>query len=84
MSNFGVDLLLESQKANIKNKNDILIIVMHWMLCKNNLRNVGIGDNVSLISDLTLLLCSYWISLEHRNLAESSLKSVSNHNNILS
>ena len=47
MANFGVDLLLESQKANIKSNSDVLVIVMHWMLCKNNLRNVGVGDNVS-------------------------------------
>ena len=46
MSNFGVDLLLESQKANIKSPNDVLVIIMHWMLCKNDLRNVGVGDNV--------------------------------------
>ncbi|CRK99484.1 CLUMA_CG012803, isoform A [Clunio marinus] len=45
MSNFGLDLLLESQKANIKSKNDIVVIILHWMLCKNDLRNVGIGDS---------------------------------------
>lgn len=49
MSNFGIDLLLESQKAKIKSNNDILVIIVHWLLCKNNLRNVGVGDNVSLI-----------------------------------
>lgn len=46
MANFGIDLLLESQKSNIKSKNDILLIIAHWLLCKNNVRNVGIGDNV--------------------------------------
>lgn len=46
MANFGIDLLLESQKANIRSENDILVIFMHWVLCKNNLRNVGVGDNV--------------------------------------
>jgi len=45
MANFGIDLLLESQKTNIKSNNDIIVIIMHWMLCKNNLRNVGVGDN---------------------------------------
>lgn len=47
MANFGMDLLLESQKTKIKSSNDILVIITHWLLCKNNLRNVGVGDNVS-------------------------------------
>lgn len=48
MANFGIDLLLESQKGNVKNSNDVLVILMHWILCaKNDLRNVGVGDNVS-------------------------------------
>jgi hypothetical protein len=45
-SNFGIDLLFETQRGNIKSDNDILIIVIHYILCKNDFRNVGIGDNV--------------------------------------
>lgn len=46
MSTFGIDLLLDSQKNQIKSKNDVLVIFIHWMLVKNKIRNVGIGDNV--------------------------------------
>lgn len=60
MTNFGIDLLLESQKANIRSESDILVIFMHWMLCKKNLRNVGIGDNVSAYS---LILCNILMKL---------------------
>ena len=61
MSNFGIDLLLESQKANIKNKNDVLVILMHWMLCRNNVRNVGVGESVN-ISEFSFLLIHNFIS----------------------
>lgn len=47
METFGIDLLLDSQRNNIKTKNDILVIFMHWMLVKNKVKNVGVGDNVS-------------------------------------
>lgn len=45
-SNFGIDLIFETQRGNIKSENDVLIILVHWMMCKNEFRNVGIGDNV--------------------------------------
>jgi hypothetical protein len=49
MANFGVDLFFASQKQNIKNEADVLMIIVHWVLCKNEgLRNVGVGDNVKL------------------------------------
>lgn len=44
-NNFGLDLLLESQKQCIKGSSDILIIVTHWILMKNKFRSVGIGDS---------------------------------------
>ncbi|CAO1407322.1 unnamed protein product [Diamesa serratosioi] len=44
-SNFGIDLLLESQKDRIKSTADILMIVVHWMLVKNDFRCVGVGDS---------------------------------------
>lgn len=47
METFGIDLLLDSQRNNIKTKNDILVIFTHWMLVKNKVKNVGVGDNVS-------------------------------------
>lgn len=47
MANFGIDLLFASQKANIRSPHDVLMIAFHWMLCKNNLRSCGLGDNVS-------------------------------------
>lgn len=50
MSNFGIDLLFETQKGNIRSENDALIIVIHWVLCKSNFRSVGVGDNVSKIA----------------------------------
>lgn len=46
-SNFGIDLLLESQKLNIQSGNDVLVVLCHWILCRNGLRNVGIGSSVS-------------------------------------
>lgn len=49
MSEFGFHLFLESQKSNIKSKNDILVIFMHWMFVKNKFRNIGIGDNVRIL-----------------------------------
>lgn len=45
-SNFGIDLLFETQKGNIRSENDVLIVIIHWILCKNNFRSVGVGDNV--------------------------------------
>jgi proteasome inhibitor subunit 1 (PI31) len=45
-SYFGIDLLLETQKGKINSENDVLMIVIHWILCKNNFRSVGVGDNV--------------------------------------
>lgn len=45
--NFGIDLLLESQKLNITCKSDVLMILLHWMMCKNGFRCVGIGHDVS-------------------------------------
>lgn len=47
-SNFGIDLIFETQRGNIQSENDVLIILVHWILCKNDFRNVGIGDNVSM------------------------------------
>lgn len=47
-SHFGIDLVLETQKGNIRSENDVLIVLVHWFLCKNNFRNVGLGDNVSI------------------------------------
>lgn len=44
-ANFGIDLIFETQRGNIKSENDVLMIVVHWILCKNEFRNVGIGDN---------------------------------------
>lgn len=46
MANFGIDLLFASQKTNIRSPHDVLMIAFHWMLCKNNLRNSGLGENV--------------------------------------
>lgn len=46
-SNFGIDLIFETQRGNIQSENDVLVLVIHWILCKNDFRNVGIGDNVS-------------------------------------
>jgi proteasome inhibitor subunit 1 (PI31) len=43
--NFGIDLIFETQRGNIQSENDVLMIVVHWILCKNEFRNVGIGDN---------------------------------------
>jgi hypothetical protein len=50
MSNFGIDLLFESQKNNIKASSDVLVILAHWNIVKNGFRSVGIGDNVSFIN----------------------------------
>ncbi|KAG5680869.1 hypothetical protein PVAND_010350 [Polypedilum vanderplanki] len=44
-SHFGIDLLFETQKEKINSENDVLIIVIHWILCKNKFRSVGVGDN---------------------------------------
>ena len=44
-TNFGLDLLFESQKLNIKNYPDVLMVVFHWCLSKNGLRCVGVGDS---------------------------------------
>lgn len=48
-ANFGIDLIFETQRGNIQGENDVLIVLIHWILCKNDFRNVGIGDNVSRI-----------------------------------
>lgn len=44
MSTFGIDLLFETQRGVIQSKNDVLIAIIHWTLCKNDLKSVGIGD----------------------------------------
>ena len=63
MSNFGVDLLFETQKGNIHSENDALIIVIHWVLCKNNFRSVGVGDNVRKLwnSLIKVHFNSFWV-----------------------
>lgn len=48
--NFGIDLIFETQRGNIQSENDVLVILVHWILCKNEFRNVGIGDNVCIIT----------------------------------
>lgn len=60
MTNFGIDLLFETQKGNIRSENDALIIVIHWVLCKNNFLSVGVGDNVSKIAKLFDLNCIFY------------------------
>jgi PI31 proteasome regulator N-terminal len=55
-SNFGIDLIFETQRGNIRSENDVLMIIVHWILCKKEFRCVGIGDNVnSQLNYLTLL-----------------------------
>lgn len=64
-NNFGIGLLFESQKNNIKNDADILAILVHWILIKNNFRSVGVGDSVSSLkatSYLNIQLLNFTIS----------------------
>lgn len=49
--NFGIDLLFETQKRNVQNENDVIIMILHWTLCKNNFKSVGIGDNKKFSSE---------------------------------
>lgn len=43
----GWELMFHSVQKDIKTKEDVLIVLIHWALIKSRFRCIGLGDDVS-------------------------------------
>lgn len=45
---FGFELLLNSVRADLKEKHELIAVVFHWFLIRENFQCIGTGTEVSL------------------------------------
>lgn len=44
---FGFELLLSSVSADVKEKSDLVAVVFHWLLIRENFLCLGVGTEVN-------------------------------------
>ena len=57
---FGWELIYKLAENDIKKKEDVLLLLIHWKLIRNGFLCLGVGDNVS--QGVELIICVFVIS----------------------